>query len=248
MKITEAEISDFLAEINAAYPGRMIPRDGVTFFHKGFLPMDGVDPKNGEVILSKHTLLIDHQRADGVTGLLSVAGVKYTTARSEARRVIDKVARKLGMRIGPSHSHRTPLVGGNIGPFETFVERTVEKAGPDLSTEAVRRLVVQYGSCVDDILEIAAGHPHKERNLPGTDDVLRAEIEYILREELVVKLSDIVFRRTNLGTVSCPEAETLEAVASIMAGRLNWDSGRKTEEIDAVRSMYVPDQSKRRSE
>ena len=240
MRVTEAEIADFLEEINRAYPGRTIRRDEVSFFHKGFLPMDGVDPKNGDVILSKHTKLLDHQKEDGVDGLLSIAGVKYTTARDEARRTVNLAARKLSMKIRPSHSHRTPLAGGDIGAFQSFVDRTAKRVDLGLSSDTVRRLVIQYGSRVDDIFEIAEKQAPKARMLPGSETVMEAEIDYILREELAVRLTDVILRRTNLGTVSRPEEKILQAVASKMAGYLKWDSRRRQKEIDTVKSTYLP--------
>ncbi|MBC7188224.1 MAG: FAD-dependent oxidoreductase, partial [Calditrichaeota bacterium] len=51
LHVTEQEIEQFLTEVNSAYPGGEISRDDIVFVHKGFLPMDGINGKTGEVQL-----------------------------------------------------------------------------------------------------------------------------------------------------------------------------------------------------
>ena len=247
MTVTEEEISTFLAEINTAYPGGAVQRDEVSFFHKGFLPMDGVDPNNGEVILSKHTAILDHEKEDGVEGLISLAGVKYTTARDEAKRTVNVAARKLKKKISSSHSHKTPLVGGDMGPFETFLQNTINNSGSDLSPESIRRLIVLYGSQVEKVMKLSEQYAPKEMVLPGTGSVLRAEILHAVREEMAVKLKDVIFRRTDLGTVACPADKTLEAAASVMGDELGWSSRDKQREIESVKAEYRPGSRKGRT-
>jgi Glycerol-3-phosphate dehydrogenase len=97
--VTEAEIQDFLAAVNQAYPGVNIQREEVTFFHGGFLPMAKQNPETGEVGLEKHYKICDHQQDFGVEGLISVVGVKYTTARDVAQKTIDLAFKKMGRKI-----------------------------------------------------------------------------------------------------------------------------------------------------
>jgi hypothetical protein len=52
--------------------------------------------------------------ADGVDGLLSVAGTKYTTARAVAEEVVDSVVRKLTGTYPSCRTAATPLPGGHV--------------------------------------------------------------------------------------------------------------------------------------
>jgi glycerol-3-phosphate dehydrogenase len=91
----------FLAEAARAYPwARLEPAD-VTLVHRGRVP--GRSPRR---LASRH-LLIDHAR-DGLAGLVSVQGAKYTTARAVAEAAIDLVARKLAVGR-PSRTAATVL-------------------------------------------------------------------------------------------------------------------------------------------
>ena len=55
----------------------------------------------------------DHA-GDGVEGLFSVVGAKYTTARAVAERVVDRVLSKLPGRAGPCRTASMPLPGGHV--------------------------------------------------------------------------------------------------------------------------------------
>jgi glycerol-3-phosphate dehydrogenase len=53
-----------------------------------------------------------------------------------------------------------------------------------------------------------------------------------------VRLSDIVIRRTGLGSSGRPPAAALAASARIAAAELGWDTARAAEEIAAVDRVY----------
>ena len=60
-----------------------------------------------------------------------------------------------------------------------------------------------------------------------------------MREEMAVKLADVVFRRTELGTGSDPGPKALRDCAGIMADELDWDDNRTSEELEAVQSAFA---------
>ncbi|MDZ7260647.1 MAG: glycerol-3-phosphate dehydrogenase/oxidase, partial [candidate division KSB1 bacterium] len=113
-KVTESEIQDFLSAVNQAYPAANIKREEVTFFSGGFLPMAGQNPDTGQLILEKHYKICDHAEADRIAGLITVVGVKYTTARDVARKTIDLVFKKLGRKSPKCLTEETRLYGGQI--------------------------------------------------------------------------------------------------------------------------------------
>ena len=67
-------------------------------------------------------------------------------------------------------------------------------------------------------------------------DVLNA-----VREEMALKLSDVVFRRTSLGDPPGPERQAVVAAAGIAGAELGWDAARRDAEVDQVmRQGSVP--------
>ena len=55
---------------------------------------------------------------------------------------------------------------------------------------------------------------------------------------MAVHLSDVVLRRTTLGSFDYPGMPALQVCAGLMARELGWDGRREMEEIAAVRKLY----------
>ena len=65
----------------------------------------------------------------------------------------------------------------------------------------------------------------------------REDVHHAVRQEMALKLSDIVFRRTSLGT--SPLARATVADAAAWAGaELGWDTLRREAEIDDVMRQH----------
>ncbi|MGH7898574.1 MAG: glycerol-3-phosphate dehydrogenase/oxidase [Candidatus Binatia bacterium] len=233
--IRRRDVGALLDEINAAYPAAKLAVEDVALVHTGLLPAAGSSAKTGEPEIDKHYRIVDHS-AEGAPGLLSVVGVKYTTARDVAARVVDAAFRSWGKRPPRSTSAERVLPGGEIGDdFETY--RAAEISRNDgFDRAAIDRLVGNYGSRTAEVLR------HVE---PGRTDVsalLAAEVRHGVREEMALTLSDLVFRRTDVGSAGHPGRETLAAVARLAAGELGWSPERTAEEIAATEARYrIPD-------
>jgi len=118
------EVSAFLAEINETFPGFNLDADEVTLVHRGIVP--AVNAARGLSLLG-HSKVCDHS-ADGVTNLVSVVGVKYTTARAVAEQVIDLVFAKVGRTGVPCRTAETLLPTASqddaaaVNPIQQAVE------------------------------------------------------------------------------------------------------------------------------
>jgi glycerol-3-phosphate dehydrogenase len=102
---TERAAAAFLDEIGEAFPWAGIAADDVAVVHQGRVPGSG-----GAQGLATRHLLLDHEKADGLPGLVSMQGVKYTTARGVAEEAVDVVARRIGKTTAPCRTAATPLV------------------------------------------------------------------------------------------------------------------------------------------
>ena len=222
--ITERDLQTFLDQINRACPSLNLTREDVSLVHAGLLPSSGLTP-TGEPLLSKHYQLYDHAQ-DGFSGLVSVAGVKYTTARDVAQKVIDYVFKSWGQKPPRSRSSVQPLHGG-IGESSRLI------ANPPfgLNEPIMRRLVYNYGSAYRDVLKYLP--PDSDR--PG-QDLLKAETIHAVREEMAQKLSDVVFRRTELGTARYPGDDVLAACAQTMGAELGWSLTKIEQEQQEVQN------------
>lgn len=228
-RVTREEVEAFLAEYNRAHPAAELSVEDVTFVHGGLLPMTGYNERTRSVQLQKHFTLDDHRR-DGLRGLLTVVGVKYTTARDVAQRAADRVFELWGQRPPRSTSAETTLHGGDIRRFDDTLGEQVRADPYHLGPEAMRRLVYNYGSAVPEVLQYVEGE--------GEDAAIAAETRHAVREEMAQTLADVLLRRTELGTARHPGAATLRLCADVMAAELGWSEARVQQEIEDVNTAY----------
>jgi glycerol-3-phosphate dehydrogenase len=75
----------------------------------------------------------------------------------------------------------------------------------------------------------------------GNDEqcaVLSAEIQYGIEAEMAQKLADIIFRRTELGTIGHPGRLRLRLCAEVMGARLGWDEATIQRELQEVEQQF----------
>ena len=97
------EVDGFLDEVNETFPALGLKSEEVTLVHRGIVPAVSVD---GRLSLLAHSRVIDHADA-GSPEVISVVGVKYTTARVVAERAVDLVLQKARTVAGtvPNRRH-----------------------------------------------------------------------------------------------------------------------------------------------
>jgi glycerol-3-phosphate dehydrogenase len=204
----------------------------------GLRPHESGDRADDPARLARRYRIMDHGRAGGPAGLISVIGVKYTTARDVAEKTIGPILRQLGRSSAVMPRPASPLPGGEVGRFDDWRSRLLAARPHGLADDVLEQLAANYGTGCEGVLrEIERDPSLKERVAPNTS-VIRAEIIYAVREEMAQTLGDVVFRRTELGTLGHPGEAALEACAEIMARELHWDPARVAQELGTVRETF----------
>jgi glycerol-3-phosphate dehydrogenase len=168
------EVDEFRRGLDARWPDLGITADRVRYAVAGLYPRFGVDSvPDDRYAVARHPFVHYHGDGIGPEGLITVIGVKLTTARALAERVLDGLAARSGMRWSPCATADTgPLPGARPAPVEGIgfepirnpeqarrlaevaVER--EQAG-SLADLFLRRSVAgQFGLPARDVLESAA--------------------------------------------------------------------------------------------
>lgn len=235
LDIKEEDLNNFLKEVNSAWPNESIRREDISFVQKGFLPMDGIHPKTGEVQLTKHYKLMDHAQSDHIEGLVSLAGVKYTTARDVAAKAVQLVMNKQGKSFVRKNGN---LAGGDIPDMAEFEKSVKQSVGKKLNHSVVQHLISQYGKDNQKILSLADENKTWMEPVPESEEVLLAEIIHAVRNEMAQKLSDVILRRTDLGSAEYPGEKAIHACANLMAKELKWTPEKKKQEIQVIESIY----------
>lgn len=238
LKVTEEEVEGFLKEVNSAYPLDPVQREDVSLVHKGFLPMDGIHKNTGDVVLTKHYHIHDHEQEEQLKGLLSVVGVKYTTARDVSEKAVDRVYAKLGLKKERNRSRHLRIAGGDINRFEALLSEALKNHPKQYNTRVMDHLVKNYGSGYRQYVEPHLPDGQDNDLLPGSAEVLKSEITLAVRDEMAMRLTDVVLRRTDLGSGGYPGDDAVQAAASLMMPLRGWDTKTRDEEISRVQAHY----------
>jgi len=235
-KPTRAQVDGFIAEANEAFPALGLSRDAVALMHWGLVPATASSGKPPD--LQPAPSVLDHER-DAAAGAMTVIGVKYTTARGLAERVVNAAARKLKQRVSPSRTVATVLPGAAIADHEALGIETARRARIDLSPAIFTRLAEVHAERSADIIRLMVDGDDLRDPVTGDSPVTAAEIVHVIREEMAVHLTDIVLRRTSIGAAGHPGEALLNACARIAARELRWDEATTNAEIAAVEEPYV---------
>lgn len=237
VEATEEDIQGLLEDVNEAYPGARLGRGDVRLVHRGLLPeVQGARPSSGVTLVKKY-IVRDH-RGEGIRNLITVVGVKYTTARDVAEKAVDRVFELMEKKVPASVSATTPLYGGNIERFNEFLSGAMRRRPRDLDEAVLRHLVHTYGSAYEEVLSYVGSDACWGRPVSAGSPVLRAEVLHAVREEEALDLASVLFRRTELGSAGHPGRQCLETVSEILARELGWSEKKREREMARVEEIY----------
>jgi glycerol-3-phosphate dehydrogenase len=230
--ISKRDVAAFIADLNGAFPALDLTLADITLVHRGLVP---AVVRDGKARLQSHDRIQDHA-ADGVDGLLTVSGVKYTTARAVAERVVDAIRAKLGKGSVPSRTATAVLPGGSIRDVGLAIAEARREHDEGLPTDTIPHLIAAYGSRFRDVLEIADKHPELRKRVARDSPVIGAELVLAVRSEMAVTLADAMVRRTPLGALGYPGDEVAARAAEIVGVELRWSEERRRSEIERCRA------------
>ena len=228
LDVSEDDIASFLATINQNLPAARLTRDQVEFFYAGLRPLVA-DGSGQSYNVSRRSELIDHA-SEGLDGVLSALGGKWTTSRRLAQIIIDRVGRKLGASLTNCTTASTPLPGGRFDAFDALANGA-EAICPGVAS--IRHLAHMFGARLPLLLK---GAKMTDLAPLGPSGDTLAQIHFAVREEMALTLEDAVMRRTSLGQFGPPPG--LDKAANAMATLLGWDSARTRAEIDSLAPLF----------
>ncbi len=226
LSVSEADIAGLIGTVNQYLPQAHLARDAVAFFYAGLRPLvaDGSANTYG---VSRKSELVDHA-GEGLDGVFSVLGGKWTTSRALAQSVTDAVVKKLAVKAGPCVT-RAPLPGGRFEDFASLAAG-IEKTWPGIG---MRHLIHMFGARLPLLLKNARV---ADLAALGPSGDTMAQVDFAVAHEMALTLEDVVMRRTSLGQFGPPP--NLDLVAARMAQMLGWDAARTQSEIESLAPLY----------
>ncbi|XP_048835705.1 glycerol-3-phosphate dehydrogenase, mitochondrial-like isoform X1 [Brienomyrus brachyistius] len=230
----EEDINFILREIRSYLsPDVEVRRGDVLAAWSGIRPLV-TDPssKDTQSICRNHIVNISE------SGLVTIAGGKWTTYRSMAEETLDVAIRAHNLQAGPCRTVGLLLEGGKDWSPTLYI-RLVQDYG--LEVEVAKHLASTYGGKAFEVAKIArvTGQrwPIVGKRLVSEFPYIESEVHYAVQQYALTAI-DVIARRTRLGFLNVQAAEqALPRIVDIMGKRLGWNEQKKQKELEAAREF-----------
>jgi glycerol-3-phosphate dehydrogenase len=233
-RVTKESIQELIDEFNNNFGTVKLKYSDVEFAYGGLRPL--VDNQAEASYQSSRKYEIYDNAKEGLNGLITVEGGKYTTSRKLASHVIKLISKKLQKKLGKSTTNNKYLVDSDIKNMESFIRQLVLRY-PLFSQATINYVGRNYGLQCHTIFRLAMYDKPLSQVLNEDGEIL-AEVVYVIKKELAYTLSDIFFRRTGIGTLGYPGDDTFNKVVEIAKEQLNWNEERTQNEINEVMKKF----------
>ena len=211
---------DYLLSYLGRYFDVPATRDDILATWSGLRPLVS-DPKAADTAKVSR----DHVVNTSSSGLVTVAGGKWTTYRKMALDTVDEVLKVGHLQAGPSRTEQLKLVGAEA--FRPAGAATLA-AQFGLDDDVAEYLNRAYGDRAVKVAELAETYP--KRLVPGHPQ-LGAEVIYSATYEGADTAVDFLARRTRLAFLDQGAAlAALPQVIDLLGEALSWDEARKQRE------------------
>ncbi len=218
-EVNKSILDECLEDINQYIQHTSIKKEDISFIHHGKLPSNKSLIKNPYTDIQNQYKIINGQSP----GIYIVQGVKYTTAMDVAEKTLLQVNKYLETSCNVKHHSQSKeyAVKTAINTADSLYNKHSDK----IPLKVFERLFELYGGEeAAKILRLGNTDISLLEYVPSSNIVLKAEIEYVLANEEVYCLPDLLLRRTDIGTQAKPRQEMVNYCANAMANHFKWSS------------------------
>lgn len=236
VRCDDTEIDYMLASVQSLLPGHAIDREHLVYAYSGIRPLPKSDALQPGLISRDHSApVIEADGKNRPYAIVSLVGGKWTTFRGFAEEVADSLLKRLARERRVS-TRKLPIGGGRAYPMTSESrEAWLDEAskGAPITRERLAELLDRYGTTATQIAAHAGQWSDSDR-LPGASTYSLCEIDYLVRNESVQHLTDVIMRRTTLAITGAITQEDLALIAHVAGKTLDWNKQRESDEVTAA--------------
>ncbi|CAN7318905.1 glycerol-3-phosphate dehydrogenase/oxidase [Microbacterium foliorum] len=227
---TEEEIDYFFDLIHHVFPTIDVTREQIVFNFSGIRPLPRHEDTAPGFVSRDYRIEVDDK---GAAPLVSLIGGKWTTFRALGESLSDVVLDLIGRTRTVSTAGRA-IGGGRDFPRTEKARRIWIQENLSGAGDRAERLLARYGTRAAQVWEFI--EQGDDAPLAG-DDLSTRELAWMVENEMVARLQDVVMRRTSIAFTGHADADVLEELAAALAPLLHWDRARQDAELDQTRTM-----------
>jgi len=198
---------------------------------RSLLRIEGVK----ESSVTRRHVIYDHEKKEGLRGLISVIGGKLTAYRRIAEDIVDVASQKLGASAACTTA-KEKLPGADSAELErvqTDMKALASQYG--ISAEVLNHLASLYGSRYREVLDYVKKDKHLRERICTTNPDIMAEVTHAVEKESALTLTDFMLRRSLIGFTQCEGLDCCSKVAKKMSKILRWNAREISSQIRACK-------------
>jgi len=230
--ITDAEVEYFFGMISRVFPDIHVNRSHIVYTFSGVRPLQYSERGATGQISRDHIVQIIEPGESLDVPVLSLVGGKWTSFRAFSEHAADLVLERLeverrvstgNMQIGGSKGYP-----GSNAEKQAYLNKLMETY--PIKRGRLEQLFEVYGTKTAGLLQKYASEI--SNMLKTIPEISVGEVRYLLTQEDVVHLDDLILRRTMLGKLGQITPDGLREIAQICAEVLHWSGQKTQQEID----------------
>ncbi|GAA3945509.1 glycerol-3-phosphate dehydrogenase/oxidase [Microbacterium soli] len=223
-RCTREEVDYFFELIHHVFPGIDVTREQIVYRYSGIRPLPHHEDTAPGFVSRDYRIEVDDS---GAVPHITLVGGKWTTFRALGEALADRVLELLG-RARAVSTAGLPIGGGRGYPRTTRARRSWMRVHLPGADERAPALLERYGTRAAEVWK----HISRSEDRPLAGGALSTgELEWMVEHELVVRLADVVLRRTGIAFTGGATGEILEEIAGELGRLLGWDPARVNTEI-----------------
>ena len=227
---TDEEVDYFFKLVAYVFPKIKISKDQIVFKYSGVRPLGASGDISPGVISRDYRIVRTSQENE--VPVLSLVGGKWTTFRALGEHLSSDVLKILGKSRVVS-TEKLPIGGGKDFPIKEADQKAwANSHGQAVGQERALQLLLRYGTRAKAVIDFIGSAP--EKMLVHSPTFSDREIEFLVKNESVYRLEDLVHRRTNLAFTGSMNTAVLKEMAEIVSKVLHWDSSTSSAEVSGV--------------
>ncbi|HEY8278152.1 MAG TPA: glycerol-3-phosphate dehydrogenase/oxidase [Bdellovibrionota bacterium] len=217
IRASQNDVDYLLESVKRTFPGSDVTAQDVHSTFAGLRPLVSEGRPSDPSAVSREHMIWQEE-----SGLFSVAGGKYTTYRTMAAEMVDKVMRHLAnIYSGFDPSKKTvtqfePIVLGPSGKQADQFTTLLEDYNSKLDQETVLHLQKRYGARWQRVADLAMHDSALRERIVASEPDILAEAKYSKDYEMAATFDDFLRRRTMLA-LKAPLVQNMERVRKAAA-------------------------------
>jgi glycerol-3-phosphate dehydrogenase len=222
----ETDERDYILQsLSFVLPDIEIRPEEISFQFSGVRPLPASsDSFTGRIPRDHFCTIVE--AADGGPAVLCMIGGKWTTFRSFGELAADLALERLGKERQISTVDRA-IGGGRRFPLDRAVWIAKMAAETRIDAKRMTGLFARYGTEAEAIARFIVAEP--DRAMPHPDYSAR-ELLFLIRNEAVERLDDVLLRRTTLAITGNLSLQMMEAVLDLLVMEKAWTPAQRATE------------------